>query len=241
MPRNTNNSGKRKMDPAEDVSLIGKRAKTTGSSRRGSRTAEEAPSTFSHKKCVSWFKSYCPPSTPDVIGPDGVEKFCRDLGVDPENVALLVLAWKMGAKQMGYFTLQEWILGLTELQCDSLQKLQGKLNYLTLQLQDNYQFKAIYRYAFDFSRDKDQRSLDIDTAKAMLNLLLGRQWLLLNSFFQFLDQSRYRVLNKDQWCNVLEFSRAVHTDLKNYDVDGAWPVMLDEFVEWLKISRGENQ
>jgi len=45
-----------------------------------------------------------------------VEKFCRDLGVDPENVALLVLAWKMGAKQMGYFTLQEWILGLTELQ-----------------------------------------------------------------------------------------------------------------------------
>lgn len=55
----------------------------------------------------------------------------------------------------------------------------------------------------------------------MLGLLLGRQWSLLNSFFQFLDQSRYRVLNKDQWCNVLEFSRAVDVDLKNYDVDGA--------------------
>jgi len=72
----------------------------------------------------------------------------------------------------------------------------------------------------------------------MLGLLLGKQWTLLNSFYLFLDQSRYRVLNKDQWCNVLEFSRAVDTDLKNYDVDGAWPVMLDEFVEWLKISRG---
>ena len=72
-----------------------------------------------------------------------------------------------------------------------------------------------------FLKDKDQRSLDIETAKAMLGLLLGRQWTLLNSFFQFLDQSRYRVLNKDQWCNVLEFSRDVDVDLKNYDVDGA--------------------
>lgn len=55
----------------------------------------------------------------------------------------------------------------------------------------------------------------------MLGLLLGGQWKLIDPFFQFLDQSRYRVLNKDQWCNVLEFSRAVDTDLKNYDVDGA--------------------
>ncbi len=42
--------------------------------------------------------------------------FCRDLDVEPENIALLVLSWKMGAKQMGYFTLQEWLLGLTDLQ-----------------------------------------------------------------------------------------------------------------------------
>ena len=70
-------------------------------------------------------------------------------------------------------------------------------------------------------QDKDQRSLDIETAKAMLALLLARQWALLPVFFQFLEQSRYRVLNKDQWCNVLEFSRAVDPDLTNYDVDGA--------------------
>jgi DCN1-like protein 4/5 len=38
------------------------------------------------------------------------------LGVEPENVALLVLAWKMGAKQMGYFTQEEWLNGLKDLQ-----------------------------------------------------------------------------------------------------------------------------
>nr|CAH0108733.1 unnamed protein product [Daphnia galeata] len=244
MPRNSNNSTKRKMDLGEDVSsLFGKRSKTSSNStvnRSRSKGAEEAPATFNQKKCIAWFRQYSTPSSPDTIGPEGVEMFCRDLNVEPENIALLVLSWKMGAKQMGYFTMQEWLLGLTDLQCDSLAKLQAKLNYLHSLLLDSSHFKSIYRYAFDFSRDKDQRSLDIETAKAMLGLLLGRQWSLLNSFFQFLDQSRYRVLNKDQWCNVLEFSRAVDVDLKNYDVDGAWPVMLDEFVEWLKVNRGET-
>ena len=35
------------------------------------------------------------------------------------------------------------------------------------------------------------------------------------------QQSRYKVINKDQWCNVLEFSRTIAPDLSNYDEDGA--------------------
>nr|CAG4638727.1 EOG090X0DAO [Cyclestheria hislopi] len=230
------------MDLGEEFPFFGKRSKTSTStvSRSRTRNSDEQFS-FSQKKCISWFKGYSTPTNPDTIGPEGVETLCRELEVDPENIALLVLAWKMGAKQMGYFTLQEWLHGLTELQCDSKEKLKDKLDYLLSLLQDSTSFKCIYRYAFDFARDKDQRSLDIETAKAMLNLLLGRQWSLIQTFFQFLDQSRYRVLNKDQWCNILEFSRAVDADLKNYDVDGAWPVMLDEFVDWLKNSRANSQ
>eukprot|EP00064_Thunnus_orientalis_P020816 superscaffoldBa00005945_g20964 len=48
------------------------------------------------------------------------------------------------------------------------------------------------------------------------------------------QQSKYKGMNKDQWYNVLEFSRTINTDLSNYDEDGAWPVLLDEFVEWQK-------
>ena len=35
------------------------------------------------------------------------------------------------------------------------------------------------------------------------------------------QQSKYKVINKDQWCNVLEFSRLIQPDLSNYDEDGA--------------------
>ncbi|KAM4779918.1 DCN1-like protein 4 isoform 7-T7 [Cyanocitta cristata] len=86
----------------------------------------------------------------------------------------------------------------------------------------------------DIATEKDQRSLDINTAKCMLGLLLGKAWSLFPVFHQFLEQSKYKVINKDQWCNVLEFSRTINLDLSNYDEDGAWPVLLDEFVEWYK-------
>lgn len=49
-------------------------------------------------------------------GPEGMEKFCEDIGVEPENVVMLVLAYKMNARQMGFFTQSEWTKGFTDLQ-----------------------------------------------------------------------------------------------------------------------------
>lgn len=83
---------------------------------------------------------------------------------------------------------------------------------------DIYSKNTILWFLF---KDKDQRSMDVETAKLMLNLLLGKQWKLYPLFAKFIDQSKYRVINKDQWCNILEFSRSISTDLSNYDIDGA--------------------
>lgn len=114
------------------------------SSRRFQRLDE--PNTFSQKKCLAWFREYTSPDEPDVLGPEGMEKFCEDIGVEPENIVMLVLAYRMQARQMGFFTQEEWLKGLSELQCDSIQKLQGRLEQLRCMLNDQHTFKAIYRY-----------------------------------------------------------------------------------------------
>ncbi|KAM3868869.1 DCN1-like protein 5 [Diretmus argenteus] len=223
---------KRKLPASDDHEL--KKCKVTGFSRpqiRGTRLIS-AEKPFSNKKCLAWFHEYA--GQDEVVGPEGMEKFCEDIGVEPENIIMLVLAWQLEASSMGFFTKEEWLKGMTLLQCDCNERLQGKLDHLRCELNDSAAFKNIYRYAFDFSRDKDQRSLDMDTAKSMLALLLGRTWPLFPGFHQFLEQSKYKGMNKDQWYNVLEFSRTILADLSNYDEDGAWPVLLDEFVEWQK-------
>lgn len=188
--------------------------------------------TFSSKKCMAWFQQYAGPD--HILGPEGMEKFCEDIGVEPENIVMLVLAWRLQAVNMGFFTKEEWLEGMSFLKCDSTERLQSKMEDLRSGLNDAALFKNIFRYAFDFARDKNQRSLDMDTAKSMLALLLERTWPLFPLFHQFLEQTKYKGMNKDQWYNVLEFSRTISTDLSNYDEDGAWPVLLDEFVEWQK-------
>lgn len=95
-------------------------------------------------------------SSLSLLGPEGMEKFCQDIAVDPENVVMLVLAYKMGARQMGFFSQSEWCKGLTDLQCDSIQKIQNKLDFLYSLLNDPNTFKLIYRYAYDFARVSSQ-------------------------------------------------------------------------------------
>lgn len=119
------------------------------SARRYYNKSEES---FSSKKCLTWFKVYTTSLEPDILGPEGMEKFCKDISVDPENVVMLVLAYKMGAKQMGYFSQYEWLKGLTEIQCDTASKVQSKLDYLKQCLDDPNMYKSIYRYAYDFAR-----------------------------------------------------------------------------------------
>ncbi|XP_038156062.1 DCN1-like protein 4 isoform X1 [Cyprinodon tularosa] len=221
---------KRRPSAGDDMSAKKSRQDSIFRKHESSQIQEEEA--FSSKRCVEWFYEYA--AYDNVVGPEGIEKFCEDIGVEPENVVMLVLAWKLDAQSMGYFTLQEWLRGMGSLQCDSTERLRNSLDYLRSVLNDSTSFKLIYRYAFDFAREKDQRSLDLNTAKCMLGLLLGKTWPLFPVFNQFLEQSKYKVINKDQWCNVLEFSRTINLDLSNYDEDGAWPVLLDEFVEWYK-------
>lgn len=129
------------------------------SARRYTRTDDvSSVSTFSQKRCITWFREYTSPDDPDMLGPEGMEKFCEDIGVEPENVVMLVLAYKMNARQMGFFTLSEWLKGFSELQCDSISKVQQKLEYLRNQLNDHIMFKGIYRYAYDFARVSIRRA-----------------------------------------------------------------------------------
>ncbi|UYV65453.1 DCUN1D5 [Cordylochernes scorpioides] len=220
---------------------------STARPRKGYSLETELKQSFSYKKCKSLFQNYSSVEDPNKINPDGMIQFCKDIDIDPENtvaqVGMLVLAWHMKAKQMGYFSLEEWSHGLEELQCDSIFKIKSKFEELQESLSNPTVFKNVYRYAFDFCRDKDQRSLDIEMAIPMLRLLLQSRWELF-PYFQRFDragveqESNHRVINKDQWYNILEFCRTIKPDLQNYDEDGAceysFSVIGGEFLQLLK-------
>ncbi|KAF2073079.1 hypothetical protein CYY_005605 [Polysphondylium violaceum] len=188
------------------------------------------------KRLEEFFEKYKDPEDPTTIGPDGIVKLCVDLEVDPEDVVVLVLAWHLNAKQMGFFSKTEFISGLTKLGIDSLPKLQSHLPKFKKDLEDQNSFKDIYRFAFIFAKENENNKiLDLESACNMLSLVIGDRYPHTERLKEFLlTQKSYRVLNMDQWLSILEFSKVINADVSNYDENGAWPVILDEFVEWTR-------
>lgn len=65
-------------------------------------------------------------------------------------------------------------------------------------------------------------------------LFAERLWPLVESWCQFLQAKHNKAISKDTWAQLLEFSKTIDPTLSNYDAEGAWPYLIDEFVEYLR-------
>jgi len=190
---------------------------------------------FASKRLEELFDKYKDPEDGQQIGPEGVEQICKDIGVDPEDVLVLVFAWHLNAQRMGFFTKEEFLAGCQKLGVDNVHKLKSQLSTFKRDLDDQAKFKDIYRFAFVFAKERESKILDLPTADALLALVLSSRYPHTEALRQFLkEQTTYKSINQDQWMNILEFSKSIKADLSNYDENSAWPVLLDEYCEWAK-------
>jgi DCN1-like protein 4/5 len=214
------------------VTTLSESSNNTKQSSHNRSKSDDSPG-FNNQRLEALFNHY--KDEEDRIGPNGVEKFCNDIGVAPEDVVVLVLCWHLNAEEMGYFTQQQFIEGFTKLGLDTVNKIKNQLKVFRQELDDTNKFKDIYRFAFLLAREGDQKLLDLQSATAMLDLVVGDKYPHTGNFKEFLqEQKSYKALNMDQWMSFLEFSRTIKKDFSNYDENGAWPVLLDEYVEWYR-------
>ncbi|EHK46699.1 uncharacterized protein TrAtP1_005328 [Trichoderma atroviride] len=108
---------------------------------------------------------------------------------------------------------------------------------------DSALFKKVYRYAFVAGREKDQKSLALENALIYWSMLFsapGMAWKGKHDWLElwkaFLGEKWTRSVNRDMWNMILEFALKTIKDesLSFWSEDGAWPSVIDDFVEWCK-------
>ncbi|KAJ3557633.1 hypothetical protein NM688_g1365 [Phlebia brevispora] len=130
------------------------------------------PAGPSTSKLNQLFEVYKDPDGDDITV-DGTIKLCEDLGVDPEDVVLLAVAYELKSPSMGTWERKGWVDGWKGIGCDAIATMKTALLRLRDRLgSDAHYFQQVYNYTFEFSRPPGQRSLGIDMAQAFWQLLI---------------------------------------------------------------------
>ncbi len=170
----------------------------------------------------------------DAILAEGMEKFCVDLGVEPTEFIVLVLAWKFEASQMCRFTREEFMNGCQKLQSHDAKSLKERFPSLSAEAKNERSFKDLYNFTFSFGLDHNtgQRSLPVDMAIPLWDLVFSQKRPeVLDRWFEFLKANEIRGISRDTWNMFLPFVETILPDMSNYDESEAWPSLFDDFVE----------
>lgn len=112
---------------------------------------------------------------------------------------------------------------------------------LESQLSQQGDFRKFYMFSFDYNKPPEQRSLPLDTAKQLFPLILKGRFKHMELWLEFLE-TRKHAITRDTYSLLLDFSQTIENDLSNYDEEnGAWPVMLDEFVDFARPKLGVSK
>ncbi|XP_019091899.1 PREDICTED: DCN1-like protein 4 isoform X1 [Camelina sativa] len=204
--------------------------------KKSIKTTSSKASTKEMDRIDQLFNQYANRSS-NLIDPEGIEKLCSNLDVSHTDIRILMLAWKMKAEKQGYFTNEEWRRGLKALRADTLNKLKKALPELEKEVRRPTNFADFYAYAFNYClTEEKQKSIDIETICQLLEIVMGSTFRAqVDYFVEYLKiQNDYKVINMDQWMGLYRFCNEISfPDMGNYNPELAWPLILDNFVEWI--------
>jgi len=259
MPRKRKAAVLKENDEAEEILPAAKKGRVTRSlSRRGRKNSsvkemkrkssdvmmDDTPPPAAKNQKVKGseveqiFSNFCGKS--ELLCDDekkGITNYLKSMDIDPEDPAPLGLAWHLKAKSFGEFTRQEFLDGWKANGVTTAAKMKTALKEVVKSMNDKSSFQPIYGWLFNYCAGTEKKTLDLDFAMDVWAVILPPHFPLLQQFLDFLTTQKNKHVTKDLWDQTLEFAREVRSDLSNFDDSGAWPSVIDNFVEYVRTKK----
>lgn len=174
--------------------------------------------------------------------------YLESLGVSIEDASMFVALQILKAEGLGELKKDNFIKGWKEAGADANIAAQKNhvLNQVAQLSSDTKIFKDVYRHAFALGKEGEARALTLEMATMFWETLFkapGRPWVgkqtgidWLAQWLAFLKEKWTRTVSKDMWNQTYEFAIQSSEDetLSFWSEDGAWPGVIDSFVEWYR-------
>ena len=189
-------------------------------------------------------------SPPTALTGDSMLHFFHQLRLDANDWTTLALAWRWKCKQGGVIYRSEFIDGMRAMGCETIEQLQSEVTRLKEQLLDvghRSDYKDFFAFVFHFVRrthETNRRTIAMDTACRLLeSLLRARYSVHVERLCRYMREvgggagSRGAAgrVTFDQWQSLLDWIENMDLEYLGYEEDNScWPVMLDDFIEWMR-------
>ena len=161
-------------------------------------------------------------------------------GLDFDDPVLLIIPFKLHCTATFRITREQWMEGWRAMGAKHQSHIKQVLPKLRQEVMDVHAevYKQFYSFTFSYIKDGAQRSMDCLSAVDTWRVLLKGQCQYLEEWCDFVADHYKRPINSDQWAQFLLFVQTHPTaPFHHYDIDSAWPVLIDEFVEHMQKRR----
>jgi len=115
-------------------------------------------------------------------------EYWKELKIEPDGTAPLVIAWKLNASTPGEFNRHEFLKGWSEMGIDTIAAMKTKVTELVKTLSDRSTFKEFYRWLFNFAKENpEMKTIDAEAAIDMWTTVLKDQWPLTDKWCKFIQ------------------------------------------------------
>lgn len=193
----------------------------------------------------------------DMVTTDGALSMFGDLGIAPDSVTVLPLSYCLQSPSLGLFHREPYVTGwamlIGNVKASSDEVLDQQREAIP-RLQDAFArdeplfgkglYTSVYEYAFLFTRAEGQKSLPLEVATMLWDMLLpyASSWTTGGTFSEkqyahwkrFLNEaSGVKVITRDTWTQFLEFTHEKDA-ITTHDFEAAWPSLIDDYVAWAR-------